>query len=184
MIVREYINFERGIDPKQAMEIGMKSKIEKWLEEYFHNVSNATRESSFTINEDLTIDIDGFFACRWEGNFPDFIQFNEIRGDFMIQGFTGQWNTVKTSLRGCPQKVYGDFDCCRNDLKNLIGGPEYVQGYYVASLNPNIQSLEGLAKYIGKSFSCNNKSNLTIKDIPGGTKIKGGINISHWGGNW
>ena len=178
-IVRENINFERGINPRASMGIGLGPKIEEWLEKYFIKTSNATHQSNYEILEDFTINVGNFFATTWKGNFPDFIQFNESYGDFQIDSMD------LTTLRGCPRKVKGYFSCSRNNLRNLIGGPEYVGGHYSASLNPTIESLEGIAHYIGGDFSCNNKTGLTDKDIPPGTYIGGDISVHHWSvGQW
>ncbi|MDD5649179.1 MAG: hypothetical protein PHF86_01995 [Candidatus Nanoarchaeia archaeon] len=185
-IVKESINFERGLDPKESMNIGIKPKITDWLYNYFIVTSQATKQSYFKINDDLTIDIYGFFATSWKGNFPDYIQFNKIftnknnNGDFQI----GAGNKMNT-LRGCPKIVEGNFDCTKNNLKNLIGGPIIVEGTYYCGQNP-LESLEGLAKEIGSGLSCNNKSGLTKKDIPKETKFScysDQISISYWG-NW
>ena len=44
-IVRENINFERGINPKSSMGIGLRSKIEEWLEKYFiKKIKNSTKK--------------------------------------------------------------------------------------------------------------------------------------------
>ena len=178
-IVRESINFERGINPRTSMGIGLRPKIEEWLKMYFVKTSNSTLKSYYEILEDLTIDVFGFFASTWKGNFPEFIQFNECYGDFQVD------NMGLTTLRGCPRKVKGYFSCSRNNLKNLIGGPEYVTGSYSASLNPALESLEGLANYIGGDFSCNNKTGLNSKDIPKGTYIGGDISVFLWSaGQW
>ena len=85
-----------------------------------------------------------------------------------------------TSLRGCPKIVTGSFNCSRNDLKNLIGGPEQVNGDYACSLNANLESLEGLARIIGGNLACNNKSGLTDKDVPKNTIVTGEVNVHYW----
>ena len=45
-IIREYINFERGIDPKKAIGLGMREKIKKMMEEdgwdYYDDYSDNT----------------------------------------------------------------------------------------------------------------------------------------------
>jgi len=178
-IVRENINFERGINPRTSMGIGLRPKIEEWLKMYFVKTSNSTLKSYYEILEDLTIDCFWIFCPTWKGNFPEFIQFNECYGDFQVD------NMGLTTLRGCPRKVKGYFSCSRNNIKNLIGGPEYVEGSYSASLNPALESLEGLANYIGGDFSCNNKTGLNSKDIPKGTYIRGDISVFLWSaGQW
>jgi hypothetical protein len=185
MIVRESISFERHKDAKQTLNIGMRTKIQEWLEEYFHNISNATKSTKYTINDDLTIDLDGFFATHWMGNFPEWIQFGktgsfQLQGDGMRKGDNGK--NLMTSLRGCPRIIYGDFNCSRQNLTNLVGGPEEVYGNYSCSLNRNIKSFEGIAKKINGDFSCNNNSGLTERDIPTECRlyIEGNINVHKW----
>ena len=55
MIVRESISFERSDDPKKSLGIGRRNMIQEWLEEYYHEISNATRQSKYIINKDLYI---------------------------------------------------------------------------------------------------------------------------------
>lgn len=40
MIIREYINFERGSNPKKAMNIGMEAQIENFMEEFSNESRN------------------------------------------------------------------------------------------------------------------------------------------------
>jgi hypothetical protein len=177
MLVRESISFQRGANPKQVLGIGEYKIIKDWLDEYFIETSYATKQSSYIINDDLTIDVDGFFAMSWNGNFPEFIKFKKVTSNFQIS------RCNMTSLRGCPEIVHGSFECHSNNLKNLIGGPIKVDENYGCSLNPNIQSLAGIAKYIGGDFYCNNKAGLTEKDIPTDVIIKRDIEVSYWS-NW
>jgi len=183
-LVKEHINkFERGLDPKDAMNIGLKQKIAQWLDTYFQNVSHATKAASYIINDDLTINIDGFFITNWTRNFPDYIQFNEINGIFIFSDPANE--PFKTSLKGCPKIVNGDFRCNRSGIKNLINGPQKVYGDYLCSLNPYLESLEGLATLITGNFACNNKNGLTINDIPKETVIKENSYVEHWAkGQW
>ena len=47
------MNFERGQDPKEALNIGKKASIEKWFEEWAPMIG-------YTINQDLSIDVAGW----------------------------------------------------------------------------------------------------------------------------
>ena len=75
-----------------------------------------------------------------------------LYGDMTGQKYTGgQFNISKeklTSLEGSPKECIG-FYCSDNNLTNLIGGPEIVQGDYVCQRNKKLTSLEGGPK------SCN-----------------------------
>ena len=48
-LVSESLNFERGKDPKETMEIGKRGLIKKWLVE--HGINN------WIINEDFSINV-------------------------------------------------------------------------------------------------------------------------------
>jgi len=123
--------FQRGVEPKSTMGIGKKAMIEKWLEEYH-------LQDICSINEDLTIDSSapvGLGGLEME-NFPEFIQFNIVRGGFNIE------NNKFTSLRGCPKKVLetetwkGNFKCQFNKLTSLEFSPKSIDGNYLCSGNP------------------------------------------------
>jgi len=178
-LVREHI-FEKFIDdsdPIEDMDIGLKPIIEKWIKENVY-LSPGSRSRSeppaFIINDDSTIDIHA--DCRinfLDGNLPNYIQFNNVYGDFAIEGpgISSKKNQNITSLRGCPKFIEGDFQCSRTSIKNLIGGPEKVTGRYICSCIQTLKSLNGFPKHIGEYVACNNKAGLTMDDIPKGTYI-------------
>jgi hypothetical protein len=91
-----------------------KEKIKEWLDNY--NIIN------YTINDDLTVDIDGDVRLYHQSlrEFP--IQFGIVKGNFVF----GR-NKI-TSLKGCPHTVYGEFDCSNNQLLNLEHCPRLVYG--------------------------------------------------------
>ena len=49
-LVREHINFQRGLDPKAAMGIGTRAQIKKWFDDLNINTDN------YVINPDLSIE--------------------------------------------------------------------------------------------------------------------------------
>jgi len=51
------------------------------------------------------------------------------------------------------RKVYGNFDCSDNPLKDLQGAPEWVEGSFLCYCN-NLETLEGALKYVGGNFKC------------------------------
>ena len=103
--------------------------IEEWLKEY--NIKN------YTINDDLTIDVDGFVFLNKENlkEFPDYIQFGVVKSYFSC------YRNQLTSLRGCPREVHEYFDCSYNNLTSLEGAPREVRGLFDCSKN-NIQFTE------------------------------------------
>jgi hypothetical protein len=155
-LVKEHINFERGQHPFDAMGIGKRAQIQKWLDQFpeyrsFDADSNKQIKSYCVINDDLTIDVYGWLKIPHLGlgNFPDYIQFKRVFGDFCLDG-----NKI-TSLRGSPNYIEGSFSCAYNHLTNLIGGPKIVEGTYTCSINDLI-SLEGMPEEIGGHFNCIN----------------------------
>jgi hypothetical protein len=110
--VNEVMSFERGQDPKVSLGIGEMKFIKQWLDD--HNIQN------YKINSDLSIDVNddvylqsGSWGMKISNiqNFPDYIQFNVIDGNFVVIG-----NENITSLRGFPKKVTGDFQFAENGI--------------------------------------------------------------------
>ena len=124
-IVKEHITFKRGIEPKQAMNIGMTNTIEDWLKKF-----SVTR---YHINSDLTIDVDRDVDFRNPqehfSKFPDYIQFNKVEGYFSLV------NIGLTTLKGCPKYVKRQFCCNMNKLMTLDYCPEEV-GMFICNDNP------------------------------------------------
>ena len=109
--MKESVNFERGIEPKKSMGIG----IEKKIFEFMTHLKEEFRLSSwkFKINKDYTIDI--FWEMFKPLNIfdisssqfallPSYIKFNRIEG-----AFAGSF-TTKESLKSFPNWVNGDVD--------------------------------------------------------------------------
>jgi len=160
-------NFTRGSEDKlTSLSVGKIVLIKKWLDEQ--------KIQKYTINPDLTIDIDGSVVLFDRGflKFPDYIQFNKVTGSF----FCNKNNLI--SLRGCPKHIVGSFNCGSNNLKNLIGGPAYVgDSYYCDTCH--ITSFEGIAEWIGIDFTCRYndlKSFDSLKTTIGGDMFFGNNN--------
>lgn len=109
------------------------------------------------INEDYGIDVECQYSSinvRNDGKLPEFIRFNEVDGNFRIDFYPIPENIV-TTLRGCPVKVLGNFECERNKLTTLEGSPRHVGGDFVAKTN-KLTSFIGMPKYIGGCFNIAN----------------------------
>lgn len=120
-IVREHINekFTEYSDPIEDMGIGKKTIIKKWLDEM--------RIKDYVIKKNMTIDVHGSVIIsnyKIGENFPDYIQFNKIDGNFSIQ------RNNFTTLRGCPYEVHGMFSCSNNKLKSLKYAPKVVHNFF------------------------------------------------------
>ena len=110
-LVPEYLNevqhFTRGLDPKEAMSIGEKPRIEKWLKE--KNIKN------YLIYNDLTISIHENIFIGWEDNFtgfPNYIHIIKIAGTLHMQGL----KNMKT-LDNFPKLITGDLLFYENGVK-------------------------------------------------------------------
>jgi hypothetical protein len=148
--------------------IGMRSQIEKWLDE--HKIKN------YTINDDLTIDVDGYVDLRKyeEKHLPDYIQFRKVTKYFYI-GYCPKLE----SLEGCPKEVGGSFYCydCPK-LKSLEGGPKEVGIDFSCSGCSELTSLEGCPKKVNGLFSCIYcGERFTQNDVKKYCNVKGKINV-------
>ena len=62
--------------------VGQVALIRKWIEE------NCDIKGNYTINDDMEIDVDGEVSIKGENieNFPDYIQFGDVKYGFYICG--------------------------------------------------------------------------------------------------
>ena len=85
---------------------------------------------NFTINDDLTVDVDDnviLYLCQME-ELP--VQFGNVSGDFIL----GE-NNLKT-LEGVPTSVGGDFICGGNDIRDLDYFPKVINARIILLNNP------------------------------------------------
>jgi len=122
-LIREYINekFKEDSDPISDMNIGISYMIKKWLDH--HYIDN------YEINDDYTINVYESVKISRKNlkQFPEYINFNQINGDFSIQ------HNKFISLRGCPKIVKGMFSCSNNELVTLKYCPERCESFYCHS---------------------------------------------------
>lgn len=122
--------------------------------------------ANYTINRDLTVDVDGgvsLFEMALE-KLP--IKFGKVSGIFDCR-----YNYL-TNLKGAPREVGGDFWCSRNRLTSLLGAPREVGGDFLCSYN-NLTSLRGTPREVGGDFYCNN--NPQLKSLDGIGNVHGQI---------
>lgn len=129
------INFERGLDPKEAMNIGWKARVKKWLSE------NEKYSDKVIFNNDGTIDVNGNIGFENNiGNLPNYIQFRKVTGYFHA-GTMGC-----TTMKGFPEYV-GDFlSISTNYLQTLDYFPKYIGGEVWAGSNPGHFTVEQIKK--------------------------------------
>jgi len=109
----------------------------------------------YTINDDLSIDVNGsvHFDRVNLGYLP--IRFNYVGGYFNCGN-----NKLKT-LEGCPQIISGNFYCYFNELKSLEGCPQTVNGNFYCSYN-ELVDLEHFPEVNGIIDIKENKLNLLV----------------------
>jgi 5-methylcytosine-specific restriction endonuclease McrBC GTP-binding regulatory subunit McrB len=167
--------FRRGQDSKPALDIGMKTKIEKWLNENGFN--------RYEILEDSTIDLQQSLDMQ-NGEYldkPEFIDFEYVRGYMNITN-----NPGLRTLEGCPIKVGGFFHANDCDLDSLIGAPEYIGANFNVSNNA-LSSLEGFPKEVMGWVSIgDNPVEFTEEEIRAVCNVKGKVltKVSHLFDSW
>jgi hypothetical protein len=112
-------------------ELKSKEEIYQWCTD--HLIEN------FTINDDLTVDVnDNVILYLYKINeLP--VQFGDVKGDFIL----GE-NNLKT-LKGVPHSVGGDFICGGNDIRDLDYFPKNINSRIILlnnQLNSHTSPLE------------------------------------------
>jgi hypothetical protein len=115
---------------------------------------------NYTINDDLSIDVNGDVELDSKNLKYLPLKFNYIGG-----GFYCPYNVELKSLEGCPQTVNGDFYCYYNKLKSLEGCPQTVNGDFYC-FNNNLKTLKGCPQTVNGNFSCNNNELKSLKGCP------------------
>jgi hypothetical protein len=110
---------------------------------------------NYTINDDMSIDVnDNVYLENMLGSMTELpLKFNRVYGYFNCNR-----NNLRT-LKGSPKYVGGSFDCSYNRLYSLEYSPIHVEDYWSRE-NNHITSLEGLENthiqgWLNAS-SCNN----------------------------
>ena len=125
------------------------------------------RIKNYTINDDLSIDVDGDVNLSY-GNLEYLpLKFNYVSGNFVCSD-----NKLKT-LEGSPQTVGGYFSCYNNSLKTLEGCPQTVGGRFNCYFN-ELVSLEGSPQTVNGNFLCFGNE---LKDLEYFPEVSGNVYI-------
>ena len=125
LVCENIFEFQKGRDPSEVLKLGKRKEMEEWLKKFLYT-------SAYKINSDFTVDIKSEFISPRDSYFqhiPEFIQFNECKGDFLIR------DQYLSSMRGCPRIVHGDFMVDGNKITDLEGSPTRVDGSYYIKRN-------------------------------------------------
>jgi len=135
---------------------------------------------NYTINNDLSIDVDGNVIIGYTLLEYLPLRFNHVSGYFDCSGnrlksLEGSPQTLDSgfyctnnnleSLKGCPQTISDSFICYFNELKSLEGGPQKVNGSFDCS-NNKLESLEGCTQTVSGSFYCYDNELKSLEGSP------------------
>lgn len=186
MIVKETIDFKRGISTKAALQVGVYQQIEDWLQD----LSEKDEIGTWVINDDYSITVKGKVDLRgnWHGNLPDYINFKEVLKDETYDSkgerlrpftFFSAVGIGLTSLKGMPERIEGDFAISRNYFGNLMDCPKYIGGSFHME-EAGLKNLEGAPDYVGKDvYTFGNPGDFYDIDIRRAIKtIKGSVHLA------
>jgi hypothetical protein len=125
----------------------LKTKKETMLWLNQHGVEN------YTINDDLTVDVNGSVDLGFEKLSEILVQFGKIEGSFWCD------NNLLTNLIGSPKYTKEGFNCSNNQLINLEGCPEIIMGQFVCEKN-KIKNLEFFPNKINGEIYMNENKKL------------------------
>lgn len=143
-------------------------KIEGWLKE------NTIIDGTYTINEDLSIDVHGNIKIVLSNVDESHIKrMRIIQGNFNCSGCESL-----ESLEGAPKEIGGSFYCemCTK-LSSLKGAPQKVHGNFNCSGCENLESLEGAPEEVDGHFVCLG-TRFSEEDVRNVVKVKGNVYCS------
>lgn len=181
MIVKEYIDFKRGVSSKSALDIGYRKQVNEWAQE----MVDLGALGDFDINEDYTITTYGRVDLRDgpSGNLPDYIKFKECKKSRYPDGhsyhdpyyYFSAAGIGLTSLKGMPDKIEGQFSIGKNHLVDLTNCPWHIGKDFDLDQS-ELYSLEGAPKFVGGDvYAYGNPGNFTEEDIRKAIPNIGGI---------
>ena len=114
---------------------------------------------NYTINKDLSIDVDGDVSLRYLNIIKLPLKFKSVSGNFFIDN-----NKLKT-LENCPIDIGGDFYAYKNNFESLKFFPKKIGGDIYISYN-KIKNLEGLPDIVNGSLYVNRCSLTSLLGCP------------------
>ena len=153
----------------------------------------ALKIKNYTINDDLSVDVNGNVELYNKRLKAIPVQFGEVTGTFDIRD-----NYFITSLKGCPRTIGSHFLASKNKisslkfaprevggtfgvsncaLTSLVGAPREVYGIFDCANNTQLTNLVGSPREVGKGFFC---QNCDLESYDGAPKIVGGSFLA-WG---
>lgn len=137
-----------------------KKDIIKWLDKVLHNQEKVfITDRKYTINEDLTVDVEGAVDISNLELTKIPVQFRKVSGYFICD------NNKLTSLKGSPSIVGLDFHCSNNLLETLQDGPQKVGGSYYCNSN-QLTTLKGAPGRMSGMLDARNNKLTTLEHSP------------------
>lgn len=151
------------------------------------NILKRRRFQNYTINDDLTVDVDGDVNLVKKNLHFLPVKFGKVSGNFychdnLLNSLVGSprevggnffcSNNSMLSLKGAPREVGGDFSCSFNHFATLEGAPREVGGDFYCQGNSLLISLKGSPREVGGSFLCKNTG---LKSLDGIGNVQGQI---------
>lgn len=119
-----------------------KEQIDDWLKKRSKRI-----DGTWEIDDELRVTIHGNVDLTKMKMSRLPVNFKEVTGRFSVS------NSSLETLEGCPEKVGKFFNCSYTLIKNLIGGPKFIntsksehETSYYANNNDLLESLEGVAE--------------------------------------
>lgn len=128
-----------------------KEDIINWL-----NIMNVEK---YSINNNLTINVNGDVFLNEKSLTEIPIQFHIVNGSFYCQ------NNNLTTLKGCPKIVKSEFNCSKNSLTNLKGCPKTTLDGFICNDN-KITSLRYCPKKVSTIFNVGNNCLNDLNYLP------------------
>lgn len=136
------------------------------------NIKNIIERNNLVFNKETQswdapgdVDIKKQDLAHCHGHLP--IKFGVVNGDFRFE--CGMYENL-TSLQNSPRIVKGIFYFGCSDVKNMVGGPEEVDGDIWPT--NKLESFEGAPRIIGGSI--HSESNYELKSLEGLPEVVGG----------
>jgi len=123
----------------------MKNLVTQFQKNHIDQICAEYLIYNYTINSDGSIDVIGHVDLSNSSLNKIPIKFNKVSGDFNCMR-----NNLK-SLVNAPIQVGGSFSCRENKIKSLMGSPRTVGGNFICSDN-KITDLNGAPGEIGGQF--------------------------------
>ena len=142
-----------SVNEDNKFDFKTKEGIAKWLD--FMEIED------YTINNDLTVDVNGYVELGEKDLAKIPIQFGKVNGYFNC------YDNNLTSLEGAPKYVGRNFYCGdNNELASLEGAPKYVGGSFWCGDIPKLTSLEGAPERVDGDFTCYNNELTSLDGAP------------------